>query len=96
MEAGTDPSVAGSVYVAAAHMPDAVELLCSCFPSAHIRNVPPEEVRLKRTAMSTRELRRGEVLARVKGQTLRQAMAEPVSAHGRIAWTVQCPWEFRL
>jgi hypothetical protein len=23
-------------------------------------------------------------------------MAEPVSAHGRIAWTVQCPWEFRL
>jgi hypothetical protein len=28
MEAGTDPSVAGLVYVAAAHMPDAVELLC--------------------------------------------------------------------
>jgi hypothetical protein len=27
---------------------------------------PPEEVRLKRTAMSTRELRRAEVLARVK------------------------------
>jgi hypothetical protein len=23
-------------------------------------------------------------------------MAEPVSAHGRIAWAVQCPWEFRL
>jgi hypothetical protein len=22
-------------------------------------------------------------------------MAEPVSAHGRIAWTVQSPWEFR-
>src|ERR1039458_3319466 len=32
---------------------------------------PPEEVRLKRTAMSTRELRRAEVLARVKRQTLR-------------------------
>src|SRR2546430_14997721 len=32
---------------------------------------PPEEVRLKRTAMSTRELRRAEVLGRVKGQTLR-------------------------
>src|ERR1700730_7095883 len=32
---------------------------------------PPEEVRLKRTAMSTRELRRAEVLARVKSQTLR-------------------------
>jgi hypothetical protein len=32
---------------------------------------PPEEVRLKRTAMSTRELRRAEVLARVKEQTLR-------------------------
>src|ERR1700681_2433080 len=32
---------------------------------------PPEEVRLKRTAMSTRELRRAEVLARVKSETLR-------------------------
>src|SRR2546430_5039756 len=32
---------------------------------------PPEEVRLKRTAMSTRELRRAEVLARVKSRTLR-------------------------
>src|SRR6202140_5269120 len=32
---------------------------------------PPEEVRLKRTAMSTRELRRAEVLGRVKSQTLR-------------------------
>src|SRR6202023_1027741 len=32
---------------------------------------PPEEVRLKRTAMSTRELRRAEVLGRVKGHTLR-------------------------
>src|ERR1700724_2204009 len=32
---------------------------------------PPEEVRLKRTAMSTRELRRAEVLGRVKGETLR-------------------------
>src|SRR6266851_4434397 len=32
---------------------------------------PPEEVRLKRTAMSTRELRRAEVLGRVKGQALR-------------------------
>src|SRR5256886_16741753 len=32
---------------------------------------PPEEVRLKRTAMSTRELRRAEVLARVKSQALR-------------------------
>src|SRR5258708_19368873 len=32
---------------------------------------PPEEVRLKRTAMSTRELRRAEVLGRVKGRTLR-------------------------
>src|SRR5467141_3774341 len=32
---------------------------------------PPEEVRLKRTAMSTRELRRAEVLARVQSQTLR-------------------------
>jgi hypothetical protein len=32
---------------------------------------PPEEVRLKRTAMSTRELRRAEVLTRVKSQTLR-------------------------
>src|SRR6266403_1793255 len=32
---------------------------------------PPEEVRLKRTAMSTRELRRAEVLGRVKRQTLR-------------------------
>src|SRR5208283_5102025 len=32
---------------------------------------PPGEVRLKRTAMSTRELRRAEVLGRVKGQTLR-------------------------
>src|SRR5258707_13224826 len=32
---------------------------------------PPEEVGLKRTAMSTRELRRAEVLARVKSQTLR-------------------------
>src|SRR6267378_1819223 len=32
---------------------------------------PPEEVRLKRTGMSTRELRRAEVLARVKSQTLR-------------------------
>src|SRR3979490_225145 len=32
---------------------------------------PPEEVRLKRTAMSTRELRRAEVLARVKGGALR-------------------------
>src|SRR5260370_24613429 len=32
---------------------------------------PPGEVRLKRTAMSTRELRRVEVLGRVKGQTLR-------------------------
>src|SRR5260370_2540690 len=32
---------------------------------------PPGEVRLKRTAMSARELRRAEVLGRVKGQTLR-------------------------
>src|ERR1700704_6553931 len=32
---------------------------------------PPEEVRLKRTAMSTRELRRAEVLGRVKSDTLR-------------------------
>src|SRR5260370_5912346 len=32
---------------------------------------PPGEVRLKRTAMSTRELRRAEVLGRVRGQTLR-------------------------
>src|SRR5467141_3469408 len=32
---------------------------------------PPEEVGLKRTAMSTRELRRAEVLARVKSETLR-------------------------
>jgi hypothetical protein len=32
---------------------------------------PPEEVRLKRTAMSTRELRRAEVLGRVKNKTLR-------------------------
>src|SRR5260370_20671290 len=32
---------------------------------------PREEVRLKRTAMSTRELRRAEVLARVKSETLR-------------------------
>src|SRR5882762_7508283 len=32
---------------------------------------PPEEVRLKRTAMSTRELRRAEVLARMKSRTLR-------------------------
>src|ERR1700693_1592354 len=32
---------------------------------------PPEEVRLKRTAMSTRELRRAEGLARVKSRTLR-------------------------
>src|ERR1700738_5420457 len=32
---------------------------------------PPEEVRWKRTAMSTRELRRAEVLGRVKGETLR-------------------------
>src|SRR5258708_39211834 len=32
---------------------------------------PPEEGRLKRTAMSTRELRRAEVLARVKSETLR-------------------------
>src|SRR6266480_241464 len=32
---------------------------------------PPEEVRLKRTAMSTRELRRAEVLGRVKSKTLR-------------------------
>src|SRR5260370_11313010 len=32
---------------------------------------PPGEVRLKRTAMSTRELRRAEVLGRVKGRTLR-------------------------
>jgi transposase len=32
---------------------------------------PPEEVGLKRTAMSARELRRAEVLGRVKGQTLR-------------------------
>ena len=32
---------------------------------------PPEEVRLKRTAMSTRELRRAEVLGRVKAETLR-------------------------
>src|SRR6266849_4922533 len=31
---------------------------------------PPEEVRLKRTAMSTRELRRAEVLGRVKSKTL--------------------------
>jgi pimeloyl-ACP methyl ester carboxylesterase len=77
-EAGTDPSVAGLVYVAAAHMPDAVELLCRCFPSAPIRNVPPEEVRLKRTAMRTRELRRAEVLARVKGQTLRLVDAAKV------------------
>src|SRR5712675_887571 len=32
---------------------------------------PPEEVRLKRTAMSTRELRRAEVMGRVKSKTLR-------------------------
>src|SRR5246500_4185989 len=32
---------------------------------------PPEEVRLKRTAMSTRELRRAEVLGRVRSKTLR-------------------------
>src|ERR1700741_109187 len=32
---------------------------------------PPEEVRLKRTAMSTRELRRAEVLGRVKSKTIR-------------------------
>src|SRR6266403_2257197 len=32
---------------------------------------PPEEVGLKRTAMSTRELRRAEVLGRVKSETLR-------------------------
>src|ERR1035438_7124307 len=32
---------------------------------------PPEEVRLKRTAMSTRELRRAEVLSQGKRQTLR-------------------------
>ena len=31
---------------------------------------PPEEVRLKRTAMTTRELRRAEVLGRVKSKTL--------------------------
>src|SRR5229473_6376266 len=31
---------------------------------------PPEEVRLKRTAMSTRELRRAEILGRVKSKTL--------------------------
>src|SRR5467141_2725583 len=31
---------------------------------------PPEEVGLKRTAMSTRELRRAEVLGRVKSKTL--------------------------
>src|SRR5260370_1374391 len=36
---------------------------------------PPEEVRLKRTAMSTRELRRAEVLARGKSQTLRMVDA---------------------
>jgi hypothetical protein len=44
-------------------------------PPAPIRNVPrlrpPEEVRLKRRAMSTRELRRAEVLAGVKDETLR-------------------------
>src|SRR5258708_23271931 len=32
---------------------------------------PPEEVRLKRTAMSARELRRAEGLGRVKSRTLR-------------------------
>src|ERR1700751_1993534 len=32
---------------------------------------PPEAVRLKRTAMSTRELRRAEVLGRVKSKTIR-------------------------
>jgi hypothetical protein len=34
------------------------------FPFSSHYDVPPEEVRLKRTAMSTRELRRAEVLAR--------------------------------
>src|SRR5258708_4087421 len=39
---------------------------------------PPEEVRLKRTAMSTRELRRAEVLGRVKSKTLRLADAAKI------------------
>src|ERR1700738_5095022 len=39
---------------------------------------PPEEVRWKRTAMSTRELRRAEGLARVKSETLRLVDAAKV------------------
>src|ERR1700681_2993065 len=51
---------------------------------------PPEEVRLKRTAMSTRELRRAEVLGRVKGETLRLVdaakMLELSYRQGRRRW----------
>jgi hypothetical protein len=41
---------------------------------------PLEEVRLKRTAMSTRELRRAEVLGRVRSKTLRLVDAAKILA----------------
>src|SRR6266567_2667722 len=50
---------------------DLLRLFDSVPSSPHLKMSPtlrpPEEVRLKRTAMSTRELRRAEVLGRVKG-----------------------------